>query len=141
MSWRRRGDSGKPAQKAPGPTPYPAAGYAVAPAPSSHEQREIGQSAKLATTPMPFDVESTHESVIVCASASKSFAVGESDPGGLLVWVLEELGRQASQRGCDGVYGIQHTLAVDHGIMHITAIGTGSRPLTDMDGPPRTGTE
>lgn len=138
MSWRRRDDSGKSAHE---PRPHPAAGNTVVPTPASHEQREIGQSARLATTPMPFDVASTHESVIVCASASRSFVVGESDPGGLLVWVLEELGRQASLRGCDGVYAIQHTLAVDHGVMHITAIGTGSRPLTDMDGPPRTGTE
>jgi hypothetical protein len=107
-----------------------------APAGPSYVQRKIDQSARLATTPMPYDVESTHEPVIVCASGAQSLTNDGPDPGQVLVEVLEELGRQASRLGCDGVWSIQHTLAVDAETIFITAIGTGSRPTIDLDKPP-----
>lgn len=121
MSWFRRDDSG------------PTDGAAMQPSYVQH--REISQSARLATTPMPYDVESTHEPVIVCASAAQSLVSEGPDPGQVLIEVLEELGRQASRLGCDGVWSIQHTLAVDGGTMFVTAIGTGSRPTMDLDKP------
>jgi hypothetical protein len=124
MSWFRRDNSG------------PTDG---APMPPSYVQRDVSQSARLATTPMPYDVESTHEPVIVYASAAQSLTNDGPDMGQVLVEVLQELGRQASRLGCDGVWSIQHTLAVDGGTMFMTAIGTGSRPTGDLDKPPPQG--
>jgi hypothetical protein len=82
---------------------------------------------------MPYDVEASHDPVIVCASRAESDVLKMQT---LLSEVLENLGREASARGCVAVYGIQHTLAVHAGTIYITAIGTGARPRVDMDGPP-----
>lgn len=125
MNWFRRDGSGHSEQQ-----PHDG------PAQPSYVQREISQSARLATTPMPYDVESTHEPVIVTASGAQSLTHDGPDPGQVLNEILEELGRQASRSGCDGVWSIQHSMSVDAGVIFITAIGTGSRPLTNLDGPP-----
>jgi hypothetical protein len=85
---------------------------------------------------MPYDVEASHDPVIVCASAAQSDVHKMQT---MLSEVLENLGREASKGGCVAVYGIQHTLAVHAGTIYITAIGTGARPRVNMDGPP-TGT-
>jgi hypothetical protein len=82
---------------------------------------------------MPYDVEASHDPVIVCASGAEGSVYKMQS---LLSEVLENLGREASRGGCVAVYGIQHTLAVHAGTIYITAIGTGARPRGDLDGPP-----
>jgi hypothetical protein len=84
---------------------------------------------------MPYDVESTHERVIVHATAAETVRAEGPTPGDVLNEVLQELGRQASHRGCDAVWSIQHTMAADAGVLFISAIGTGSRPIVDLDRP------
>jgi len=101
--------------------------------PDSYVPRGIAQYATLVTTPMPYDVEASHDPVIVCASGAEGDVHKMQT---LLSEVLENLGREASKGGCVAVYGIQHTLAVHAGTIYITAIGTGARPRGDLDGPP-----
>lgn len=137
MSFRRRNDRrGQPAIPQPLPPPAPAN-----PAHHTHptaltNRHNLAESALLATTPMPYDVAADHEPVIVFAAGYRPLADLGADPGRLLATVLENIAREASERGCDAVYSIQHTLAVDNGWIYITATGTGSRPITNMDGPP-----
>lgn len=99
----------------------------------AHVRGGVAQYATLVTTPMPYDVEASHDPVIVCASGAESDVYKMQS---LLSEVLENLGREASRGGCVAVYGIQHTLAVDAGTIYITAIGTGARPRVNMDGLP-----
>jgi hypothetical protein len=130
----RNGDQvGRPAQPPPGWQPQPATEQPTVPEPPAHVRRGIAQYATLVTTPMPYDVEASHDPVIVCASAAQSDVHKMQT---MLSEVLENLGREASKGGCVAVYGIQHTLAVHAGIIYITAIGTGARPRVNMDGPP-----
>jgi hypothetical protein len=123
---------GRPAQPPEG-WPQSATEHPAVPESPSHVRRGIAQYATLVTTPMPYDVEASHDPVIVCASGAESDVYKMQS---LLSEVLENLGREASARGCVAVYGIQHTLAVQAGTIYITAIGTGARPRVDMDGPP-----
>lgn len=123
-----RGNPGGPAGPPP-QQPDPGSSGSAHPTPVRHD---FAQSARLATTPMPYDIAATHEPVIVYVSGTAD--VG--DPSALLTDVFDLLAREASARGCDRVYGVHHTFAVDAGVMYITAAGTGSRPITDMDGPP-----
>jgi hypothetical protein len=97
-----------------------------------HVRHDFAQAARLATTPMPYDIAATHEPVIVYATGTAN--VG--DPSALLTSVFDELAREASRRGCARVHGVHHTFAVDAGVMYVTAAGTGARPITNMDGPP-----
>ena len=102
---------------------------------TTYSAHEVDQYTQLSTTPMPYDVESTHERVIVHATAAETVRADGPTPGDVLNEVLQELGRQASHRGCDAVWSIQHTMAVDAGVLYISAIGTGSRPIVDLDRP------
>lgn len=106
----------------------------MGPVPESvpHTRHDFAQAAPLATTPTPYDVAASHEPVFVYATATAN--VG--DPSALLTAVFDELAREASRRGCDRVYGVQHTFAVNDGVMYATAAATGLRPIIDMDGPP-----
>jgi hypothetical protein len=124
---------GGPAQPPHGWRPQPATEQPSVPEPPADVRRGIAQYATLVTTPMPYDVEASHDPVIVCASGAESDVYKMQS---MLSEVLENLGREASARGCVAVYGIQHTLAVHAGTIYITAIGTGARPRGDMDGPP-----
>ena len=121
------GPAGPPPQQ-----PDPASSGSSYPSPAPQVRHDFAQAARLATTPMPYDIAATHEPVIVYVSGTAH--VG--DPSALLTSVFDELAREASRRGCDGVYGVHHTFAVDAGVMYITAAGTGSRPITNMDEPP-----
>jgi hypothetical protein len=126
-----RGDafSAGQASQSASPAPLPA----PSPSPSSFE---VAQYARLATTPMPFDVESTHEAVIVGAVAFDVLRQDGPNPAVVLAQALEDLGQEASKRGCDGVWAVQHTMSVDRGVVFVSVIGTGSRPIVDLDQPP-----
>jgi hypothetical protein len=142
VSWFGRG--GDPAAEGHQPTEptypdpdsvggRPVGGQPVVPGHSSYCEYEVDQYARLSTTPMPYDVESTHEPVIVLATAVEPLRQGGPTPGAVLSEVLQELGQQASRRGCDGVWSIQHTMTVDAGVLFVSAMGTGSRPVTNLD--------
>lgn len=147
MSWLRRGaDPAGEGHQPTGPTdpsPTRAGGHSPGghlvggqpevPAHSSYTEHDVDQYARLSTTPMPYDVESTHEPVIVHATAVEPLRQDGPTPGAVLNEVLQELGQQASRRGCDGVWSIQHTMTVDAGVLYLSAIGTGSRPVTNLD--------
>lgn len=144
MNWfAKRGDPSpdghRPAGPVP-PAPSPAEDGPDVAAHSSYAQHDVDQCAGLSTTPMPYDVESTHEPVIVHATAAVSLTLEGPTPGpnpsAVLAEVLEDLGRQASARGCVRVWSIQHTMTVDAGVLFISAIGTGSRPITNLDEAP-----
>lgn len=137
MPFRRRNERRDSQPAAPHPPAPPAAPAYPAQHPRAGAARHnLAESALLATTPMPYDVAADHEPVIVFAAGYRPLADLGGDPGRLLATVLENIAREASERGCDAVYSIQHTLAVDNGWIYITATGTGSRPITNMDGPP-----
>ena len=127
--------AGGPIPTSPGPPPQYHPTGAVRP-PTEPIRHKLAEAARLATIPMPFDVAADHEPLIVYAGGFQPVAELNGDPGQLLTVVLEELGRGASQAGCDAVYSVHHTLAVDNGVMYITAMGTGSRPITNLDSPP-----
>jgi hypothetical protein len=97
----------------------------------------VHEAVRIVTTPMPYDVAADHEGIPVIAAGHAPIADIDQDPSHLLAIVLEELGRGASERGCDGLYGVHHTMSVDNGVMYITAMGTGSRPTPNLDGPPQ----
>ena len=141
MSWFKR-ESAAEGHEPAGPTHGSARGDAfsagqasqsASPSPSSFE---VAQYARLATTQMPFDVESTHEAVIVGAVAFDVLRQDGPNPAVVLAQALEDLGQEASKRGCDGVWAVQHTMSVDRGVVFVSAIGTGSRPIVDLDQPP-----
>jgi hypothetical protein len=137
LMWPRRRRAGQPAQVVAGPSFPPSyVGYAPAatvpplqPAPAW----DVDEAARLSTVPMPYDVAADHHGVFVFATQQGHV---DHDPAELMRNVFEALSRAASQRGCDGVYGIQHTVSVDNGAVYITAIGTGSRPIVDLDQAP-----
>jgi hypothetical protein len=115
------------------PAPSPASPPAPAPTPPRHT---LAESVRIVTTAMPYDVAADHDGIVVIAAAHGPLDDIKHDPSYLLAIVLEELGRIASERGCDGLYAVHHTMAVDAGVMYISAMGTGSRPTLDLDGPP-----
>jgi hypothetical protein len=138
MRFRRHDDQQPGPQPAlpqppvPQPTPAPPAG------PPAHALacHTVHEAVRIVTTPMPYDIAADHEGIPVIAAGHAPIADIHHDPNYLLAIVLEELGRGASERGCDGLYGVHHTMAVDNGTIYITAMGTGSRPTPNLDGPP-----
>jgi hypothetical protein len=115
----------------------PAGPPAQPPAPPVPARHTVHESVRIVTTPMPDDVAADHEGIPVIASAKAPLADINNDPSYLLTIALEHLGRAASESGCDGLYAVHHTLAVDNGVMYICAMGTGSRPTPNLDGPPQ----
>lgn len=93
--------------------------------------RDLAESAPLYTLPMPYDVAADHESIIVYVTESgpiQNFASIEAS-------CLERLAAEASQRGCDAVYGVQQSMTAAEGCVLIALLGTGSRPIPDLDSP------
>jgi hypothetical protein len=135
MRMHRRRDDQQPATPHP---PVPTAASPTAPAAQTPAGHTVHEAVRIVTTPMPFDVATDHEGIPVFAAGHAPLADPEvnHDLGYLLAVVLEELGRAASEGGCDGVYGVHHTLAIHDGVAYITAMGTGSRPILNLDGPP-----
>lgn len=119
----------KPSQApAGGPFAPPVAG-GDDPVRSSHE---LAESAPLCTTPMPFDVAADHEPVIVYVSEMGPIEAFHEIQAG----AMEALTREASRRGCDAVYGVQQSMAATGSTLLITVMGTGARPVVDLDQPP-----
>jgi hypothetical protein len=147
MRFRRHDDQQPDPQ--PGPQHAPAVESTARPltssptpgsAPPGHVRHDLAESVRIVTTPMPYDVAADHEGIPVMAAGHAPLADINQDPSYLLTIVLEELGRVASERGCDGLYSVHHTMAIDtNGTMYISAMGTGSRPTVNMDGPPPMG--
>ncbi len=132
LVWPRRRRAGQPPDAVAGHS-FPPSNVGYAPAPSPPPAWNVDEAAKLSTVPMPYEVAADHHGVFVFATQQGHV---DHDPAELMRNVFEALSRAASQRGCDGVYGIQHTVSVDNGAVYITAIGTGSRPIVDLDQAP-----
>lgn len=94
--------------------------------------RDLAEAAPLYTLPMPYDVAADHESIIVFVTESGPIA----DFAGIQASCLERLAREASRRGCDAVYGVQQSMAASGDLVLISLLGTGSRPIPDLDQPP-----
>lgn len=109
----------------PGATTTPAA-EPVPPAATLYE------AAPLSTLPMPFDIAADHDQVILHVTEAGDI---DADPGRLLPRALENIGREASRRGCASVWGLQHQMSIDQGWCMITVIATGARPSLAPDGP------
>lgn len=92
---------------------------------------ELAESAPLHTVPMPYDVAADHEAIIVYVTEQ-----GPIDEFPEIQHsIMERLTQEASQRGCDAVYGVQQSMAATGSTVLITMMGTGARPLTDLDRP------
>lgn len=92
---------------------------------------DLDEAAPLYTLPMPYDVAADHESVIVYVTESGPV----TEFADIQTSCLERLAREASRRGCYAVYGLQQSMAATDGTVLISLLGTGSRPVPDLDRP------
>jgi hypothetical protein len=49
----------------------------------------------------------------------------------LLAGALHDLAAEASRRGCLAVHGVVQSTAVDAGVIYVSLLGTGARPIID----------
>lgn len=92
---------------------------------------DLTESAPLYTLPMPYDVAADHEAIIVFVTESGPIAEFTS----IQASCLERLSKEASRRSCDAVYGIHQSMAVTGDLILISLLGTGARPISDLDRP------
>jgi hypothetical protein len=92
---------------------------------------DLDESAPLYTLPMPYDVAADHESIMVFVTESGPI----TEFSDIQASCLERLAKEASRRACDAVYGIQQSIAATDGLILISLLGTGARPMPDLDRP------
>lgn len=125
-----------PEPAAPHGSPYPQTGQPMDAIPASGSgtlttRHDLDESAPLYTLPMPYDVAADHESIIVFVTESGPIA----EFSDIQASCLERLAKEASRRACDAVYGIQQSMAATGSTVLISLLGTGARPIADLDRP------
>ncbi|KAA2247176.1 hypothetical protein F0L68_40375 [Solihabitans fulvus] len=115
-----------------GDAPTVAAPGSAAGRPPLEHTHELVEAAPLYTVAMPYDVAADHEAIMVFVTEIGP-ATALTD---MVANCLRRLAQEASRRGCDAVYGVQQSMAADAGQIFLSLLGTGARPIHDLDRPP-----